>query len=117
VGDKSTAALGQANNAHRPGKAALQAFLLNKFLAEGGIGGCLRDWQFYQVNKRNNMLYLGSLLHKDVRTVAYALVTFCEFCTFIGNRYDLHGSIVFLIKGDARLRFGLLKIWRFRKQK
>ena len=39
---------------------------------------------------------------------------FCEFGTFIRNIYDLQYSIVFLIKGDARLGFGLLKCDIFR---
>jgi hypothetical protein len=37
-------------------------------------------------------------------------VTICEFGTFIGNIYELQGSIVFLINGDARFGFGLLNM-------
>ena len=63
------------------------------------------------------MLYLGSLLHEDVKLVAYFKHWgfFGEFCTFIGNINDLQGSIVFLINGDARLQFGLLKYYIFRE--
>jgi hypothetical protein len=62
------------------------------------------------------MLYLGSLLHVDVKTVAYLRywLFFCEFYTFVGNINDLQGSIVFLINGDARLGYGLLKCDIFR---
>jgi hypothetical protein len=42
------------------------------------------------------------------------LATFCEFGTLIGNIYDLQDSINFLINGDARLWFGLLKCEIFR---
>jgi hypothetical protein len=63
-----------------------------------------------------NMLYLGSVLHWEVKTVAYfkhwglLLVR----GTFIRNKYDLQGSIVFLINGDARLGSDLLKYGIFR---
>jgi hypothetical protein len=62
------------------------------------------------------MLYLGSLLHLDAKTVAYLRywLFVCEFCTFVGNIYDLQCSIVFLINGDARICFGLLKCDIFR---
>jgi len=36
------------------------------------------------------------------------------FTTFIRNIYDLQGSIIFLINGDARLGFGLLKYYIYR---
>jgi hypothetical protein len=49
------------------GQAAHQAFLLNKYRAEGGICELLRDWHFYRVNKKNNMFYVGNQLHIDVR--------------------------------------------------
>jgi hypothetical protein len=68
-----------------------------------------------------NLLYLGSLLHVYVKRVVYfdCKHDFCEIFTFIGNIYDLEGSIVFLINGDARLGFGLLKcdIFKGKSQK
>jgi hypothetical protein len=58
--------------------------------------------------------YLGSLLHVDVKRVAY-LATFCESGTLIGNIiYDLQCSINFLINGDTRLGFGQLNCVIFR---
>jgi hypothetical protein len=56
------------------------------------------------------MLYIGSLLHIDVQTVGY----FLSIGTLIGNFYVLQCSINFLINGDARLGFGLLKCDIFR---
>jgi hypothetical protein len=57
------------------------------------------------------MLYLGSLLHEDVKTVAYFkhIGDFCKFFTFNENIYDLRGSIVFFFNGQDRLGSELLK--------
>jgi hypothetical protein len=53
------------------------------------------------------MLYVGSLLHVNVKTVAYLydwLVFLTKFCTFTGNIYDLQCLLNFLSTGIQKLQ-------------
>jgi hypothetical protein len=63
----------------------------------------------------DNALYRQPAAHRCKNGCIYEiLATFCEFGTFIGNIYDWQCSISFLINGDAKLGFGLLKCDIFR---
>ena len=55
------------------------------------------------------MLYLGSLLHVDVKTVAYFKHWWLFVSSALSSRIYIMTSIDFFFNGDARLGFGLLK--------